>query len=353
MSNINPSPEKPEGVTSEINTGRRGSNREIAYDGVSPGSARWNGRNVWVGVAVVAAGIVGFLAWSSNDRDSGFVPTPGSGHPHILAALPVAGSSDMALWLGTHNGLFLKYLSSKAHAGWRNIGGPLSSTDVMALGSAKVLGSPIYASGHNIGVQRSNDGGTTWRQIMPGAPTRDVHALTVDPQNVERVYIWDEVLGMLASPNGGATWDTLGDGKALTNPVQVTSLAASAATLRGTGVSSHLLYAGTNLGIYISKDAGENWISAKGEGADQLTYAVLALDGPQTTEVYAGTTSGALRSSDGGDTWQKLEATSELGGIGGIAIEERTGAPERLLLVNSVNDIFASTDKGETWSHLP
>ncbi len=355
MSMIDPSPGpgKLPGFASEIETGGRDSNPEIVSETVSPQPAHRSSRQMWVGLAIVAAGIVGLLAWSNYSQDDGFVPTPGQGHPHTLILLPVPHSSGVALWLGTHNGLFLKYLSPRAHAGWRNMGGPLNSTDVMALGSGKTPGSPIYAAGHNVGVQRSDDGGTTWRQIMPGAPTRDVHALTVDPQNVERVYIWDEVLGMLASSNGGATWDTLGDGKALTNPVQVTSLAASVATPRGTGVSSLLLYAGTNSGIYISKDAGENWTSAKGEAADQLTYAVLALDRPQTTEVYAGTASGALRSSDGGDTWQRLEATSELGGIGGIAIEESTGAPEKLLVVNSLNDIFASTDEGATWSQLP
>ncbi len=275
--------------------------------------------------------------------------TPGQGHVHVAYVLPLPSSDSSALWLGTHDGLFLKALAKDAPAGWRKVGAPLQATDVMAVSSARRAGSPVYAAGHSIGVQRSDDGGIHWRQIMPGSPARDVHALAVDPQEPKSIYIWAEVVGMLTSTNGGATWEITGEGKSLKNPVQATALAVS----RPTQTAAPVLYAGTNLGLFISKDGGESWSSTQGEVADQPVYSLLALDGPEAQGVYAGTASGLLRSVDAGGSWERLEGASALGGVAGLAYDESAGPPGRLLAVNAASQVFISEDRGRTWTLLP
>ena len=184
---------------------------------------------------------------------------------------------------------------------------------------------------------------------MPGAPARDVHALALDPQNPDRIYIWAEVVGFFVSSNGGATWETMDSSKPLGDPVQVITLAAS----HPTGSTGLTLYAGTNLGLYVSTDGGGNWSPVKGEVADQPIYALLALDGPRGIEIYAGTATSAFYSPDGA-TWRNLPAASALGGVGGLALDASAGKPEpgRLMAVNGSNQVFASSDSGQTWTPL-
>ncbi|MEO6456891.1 MAG: sialidase family protein [Chloroflexia bacterium] len=350
------------GFESEIQTGGRNStgtdrNTDRSDSRVGPpllqrASRRSPGAWVVAG-ALLAAAVAGLWFWAGGQGPQ-YVSTPGQGHVHTAIGLPVPNSTSPALWLGTHDGLYLKELTPDGPKGWRKMNAPLSSTDVMAVSSALRPGSPIYAAGHDLGVQRSDDGGAKWRQVMPGAPMRDVHALAVDPNDPDRLYIWAEVAGLFTSSNGGATWETPGGGKGLSGPMKLTALAVSS----GKGTESATLYAGTNLGLFVSRDEGQNWTPSPGEAGEQPVYSLLVLGGSQGSqgqapEIYVGTATGVLHSSDGGSRWKRLQNAASLGGIGGFAIDSSTTSQGRLLAVNAAAEVFTSDDQGQSWRHLP
>lgn len=339
-----------------IEVGGRASSPELARESRVPGGpggtvsrrAGSFGRRWWI-FGLVAVAALGLFYWQSSSSATQYTHTPGQGHVHASAVLPMPGTTDKALWLGVHDGLFLKLLAPGGTAGWRKMRAPFEATDVMAIGSAQEAGGPIYAAGHDIGVQRSDDSGANWRQVMPGAPARDVHALAVDPQDPARVYVWAEVAGLFTTSNGGATWEPLGGGKTLKNPVQVTAMSVGS----NTGVETPVLYAGTNLGLFLSKDGGESWSPSAGEAGEQPIYALLVVDRPRAQEVYVGTATGMLRSSDGA-AWERIDGTSGFGGIGSLAYFG--GRPDQegvLLAVNGASQLFGSVDGGETFRPIP
>lgn len=311
-------------------------------------------------VLVLAIGATVWF-WSLAGQGAEYVQMPGNGHVHTAFVLPAPGSQGSSLWLGTHEGLYIKALGGNdgpnSPSGWRKMVAPLRSTDVMALGAARRSGGPVYAAGHNVGVQRSDDGGATWRQLMPGAPTRDVHALAVDPENSDRVYLWAEVLGLITTSNGGATWETPGD-NSLKNAVQVTGLAVS----HPAGSPGSVLYAGSNLGLFISRDNGASWTPLAGLAGEQPIYSLLAVDKPkqqgeqeqkERKDIYAGTATSILHSPDGGEHWEELKGAAQLGGVPGLAYDASAGQPGRLLAVTAGSEVYQSRNSGMTWNPVP
>jgi len=112
----------------------------------------------------------------------------------------------------------------------------------------------LYASGHpadggNLGFIASTDGGANWEQVSPGegGPV-DFHQMTVSPADPTVVY---GAFGSLqVSRDGGKTWSIAGP-----LPDRLIDLAASAR-------DADTLYAATESGLLVSKDAGGTWAAA-------------------------------------------------------------------------------------------
>ncbi|MDF1600247.1 exo-alpha-sialidase [Mesorhizobium sp. YIM 152430] len=109
----------------------------------------------------------------------------------------------------------------------------------------------LYASGHpadggNLGFIASTDGGANWKQVSAGegGPV-DFHQMTVSPADPMTVY--GAFGGLQVSRDGGKTWSVAGP-----LPQRLIDLAASAR-------DSDTLYAATESGLLISKDAGGTW----------------------------------------------------------------------------------------------
>lgn len=109
----------------------------------------------------------------------------------------------------------------------------------------------LYASGHpadggNLGFIASTDGGANWKQVSAGegGPV-DFHQMTVSPADPMTVY--GAFGGLQVSRDGGKTWSVAGP-----LPERLIDLAASAR-------DSDTLYAATESGLLISKDAGGTW----------------------------------------------------------------------------------------------
>lgn len=116
----------PDAFDVAIQLGGRAASPETALEsdppvgpGGSGGGVPRPDRRRWVGFGMVAMAVVlGLFSWYSASNTTQYMHTPGQGHVHASAVLPMPGSTEKALWLGVHDGLFLKLLAPGGPAGW-------------------------------------------------------------------------------------------------------------------------------------------------------------------------------------------------------------------------------------------
>ena len=117
-----------------------------------------------------------------------------------------------------------------------------------------------------------------------------------------------------------------------------------------------ILFAGTEKGIYRSKDGGDSWERLDSPMNDLQIWAI-AINPRSPNRVYAGTCPSALfRSDDGGDTWKQL-AVELASKIEGVSLIPRVTTilidPEDDQTVYAgieIDGMRISRDGGETWA---
>lgn len=253
-------------------------------------------------------------------------------HVHGLA---LEADNPLRLLVATHHGLFAVDLMSKRAEAVTG-----SPTDFMGFSADPVLPDAFLASGHppdggNLGVVRSTDGGITWEPLAPGAggPV-DFHQMDISKADPSQVWGVHHGSVLQRSRDDGSTWAEVGAA-----PAGIIDLAASAK-------DPETLFAATEEGLLVSRDAGLTWELAHpaaapvsvvdvgvdgriiayvlGEGlvaADETTlewellgdgfsgsYPLhVARDGSETDRIIAATGDGRLMiSSTGGREWSTL-----------------------------------------------
>lgn len=255
-------------------------------------------------------------------------------HFHGLAVDPV---DSTRLLLATHHGFYSVTMRGQVNRLSRD------AHDFMGFTTHPADPRVLYASGHpasggNLGFLRSEDGGRTWRQVSPGyqGPV-DFHQMDVSRSDPSRIY---GVYGALqTSRDSGKTWQLVGP-----VPAGLTDLAVAPG-------NAETLYAGTQVGLFVSRDGGRSWqrtavnvpislvqatpdgslfLFAVGRGLMRLGSSSsewvpisngfgervplhLAMPAGDSTRLFiADHRNGLLESSDGGVTWRELGAPQEL-----------------------------------------
>jgi photosystem II stability/assembly factor-like uncharacterized protein len=181
------------------------------------------------------------------------------------------------------------------------------------------------------GVWRSRDGGATWlplfdRQLLIGIG--EPAGIAIDPNNTDVIYAgtssrWllgdayttffgsnQPSQGLYKSEDAGSSWIQLGSGFPASNTGN------ALATFQGNDINvvvvdpanSSTLYCGTQNGVFVSKDGGQNWTQgANTAGADTRSLVLDLTSPPGARILYAGISfSGAFTSTDGGATWTPI-----------------------------------------------
>ena len=127
-------------------------------------------------------------------------------------------------------------------------------------------------------------GGDGWTAIGPDGA--NVIALAVDPRTPLTVFAGTMGLGVLKSPDGGASWTAANSGLSI---VDINALAIDP-------VSTSTLFIGTAGGVFKSMDGAQSWAAANEGlvGASPLVVTSLAMDpgspgslGPDGVEMCA------------------------------------------------------------------
>ena len=245
-------------------------------------------------------------------------------HIHALA---VSVNSRTVL-IGTHHDVRL----AVSGASPRPLSPGLSGDVLQVLYGA---GGAAYAAGHNLGVQVSRNGGASWAPVSRDVAGLDVHGLVADPRDLRQMIAYAVGHGILTSSDAGAHW-THRPGYADSH-----YLTGLAVTADGT-----LLAGSPDLGLAASPDHGATFDSVQsGTGP---VYSIAASETSADVVVVAAE-NGIFLTQNGGKDWAVGVAISGnvVTGVGVDAID-----PHHLYAGDANGQVFTSTDSGNSWSPL-
>ena len=189
---------------------------------------------------------------------------------------------DTTIWVGGHPGLAKATLTDEAAQRSTSLAG----TDIHALGGHDGV---LYAAGPGIGFIRSIDNATTWTTVFATTGQSFFGRILVDPSDVDHVVVADARNGVLASRDGGVTWEPL-----TATPSSWVSSPDGLATLYASGGEQ----------ATVSTDGGATWSPIPLPEAARIVEA----DPTTPNRLYAGAHSGeevrVWSSDDNGRTWE-------------------------------------------------
>jgi photosystem II stability/assembly factor-like uncharacterized protein len=199
------------------------------------------------------------------------------------------------------------------------------------------------------GVMVSADDGESWTRASVRQGMHSdciVRALREDPRRPEVVYAGTD-LGLYRSDDAGATWRLLDTPM---NGSVVWSVAVDPA-------NPMVVFAGTGTpskpGIFRSTDEGKSWTQLRVAIADDCPNVGvprptgIAVDPTNDRHVWVGLEVDGVRySTDGGDTWTKVNGQIPNQDVHNVLVV--AGPPKTVFTVVN-DDIWRSTDDGKTW----
>jgi hypothetical protein len=244
-----------------------------------------------------------------------------------------AGTSTGAVFRSTDRGAIWEPASGQAVGAappsrlpWRRgaAGGPLPPAAVHALLAVRWDDVSAVLAATGAGVQRSTDGGRTWRPASRGMPGAEeggatdlaVEALAAGPGKRE---VWaGTARGVFRTADGADRWQPKNRGLPSTDPFTGFSATAvhALALIAPRGRGEPRLVAGTERGVFVSTDGGEHWRPRPlppptgSPPSEPPAVGTLALaEDPLTLDrrLFAGTPRGLWTSSDEGESWQPVE----------------------------------------------
>jgi photosystem II stability/assembly factor-like uncharacterized protein len=156
--------------------------------------------------------------------------------------------------------------------------------------------------GPGSGLYKSTDGGSNWRQITNGLPSREDHlgriGLGVAPSDAKRIYALIDATklgGLYRSDDAGESWQRVNDDK------RIWGRGDDFACVRVDPKDENKIYV-ANISTYRSDDAGVHFTAIKGApGGDD--YHTIWIN-PQNAQIIAlAVDQGATISVNGGQTW--------------------------------------------------
>lgn len=312
---------------------------------------------ILIGIAVIG-GIILFANKSSKTQNTTALEqrtssvqeeqaseNPTYGHVHALIVNPL----DSNLLMGTHHGLFKSNDQGKTFKKVE-IKGDVNVDDFMnfAFDQDNKI---IYAGGHDLGVVKSADGGTTWSKTDFGIKGTDIHALTINPLDSNRLYAFSVDNGVFGTRDGAKSWYRIDDGP--TNPsVRAFGYMATPSSMdRGmkTDKTTNIgyLWAGTSGGLYSSFACFCGWTKTNGI-SDNATIYTLAPDPVNKSVMFAGTKDGIFKTTDEGKTF--MQVSSAVKNVAAITFDESN--PKTVYAATSDGIVFRSIDNGGNWSKV-
>lgn len=260
------------------------------------------------------------------------------------------------IYIGTDFGTYGQGVFKSTNGGtdWCRVSSGLRGlyTTAVALDS----GSPptIYAGTSGGGIFRSDDNGANWTPINSDMTnwlglSSFINCLVIDPVNTQIIYAGTQV-GLFKSTNAGTSWNRLSQGFTELN---ILSLAIDPADPRiiyaGTGQDVFLFFPYGSSGVFKSTDGGETWNKASVDQHESIQVLSLAIapGSNRGQTLYAATYEGVLKSIDGGMNW-KVEIAGPQD-VMCLAVDPTTA---ETVYAGTYSGVYKSANGGTSWTNI-
>ena len=196
------------------------------------------------------------------------------------------------------------------------------------------------------GLWRSPDGGDSWEHAVGIWEDARVFGVTSHPEDPDIVFAGTDE-GVFRSNDKGRSFERMDSAM---NSLQVWKIAIDP-------VDTDVVFAGTcPSALFRSGDGGQQWKKLPVDMVETCPnvrwprVTALEVDPSDHKIVWAGIeVDGVRRSLDGGNTWARINGGLNNPDIHGMALS--VGQP-KTVLTSTPQEIFASTDTGESWHPL-
>ncbi len=234
--------------------------------------------------------------------------------------------------------LILSSAQNAAKASWHSMGPYGGGAEVIrTLPDAK---NSVLAATRTGLLFLSANGGASWDNVpFPAQSAGVLHALEIDPRAGAVWYAGMEgniaqTSGVYRTSDSGRSWTQLPG----TKGISVWSLSFSSS-------NPDVMAAGTDSGVWLTRDSGATWKLISPPGDPELRPVVsLAFDPGDNKILYAGTTHLPWRTADGGATWQSIH-TGMIDDSDVFSIQVDPHRPERVL-ASACSGAYASQRRG-------
>ncbi len=149
-------------------------------------------------------------------------------------------------------------------------------------------------------IYKTRDGGRTWANLSQGMSHSRVIALAIDPVYPATVYAGTKGDAVYKSHDGGQRWTSMRRGL---DDATITSVVNQ---LLFDPADSRHLFAATTMGVFETKNGGEQWVKKMEGMKEVLMVTALGMDPTRRTVLYAGTSGGVYKSVDQADRWEPV-----------------------------------------------
>jgi photosystem II stability/assembly factor-like uncharacterized protein len=191
-------------------------------------------------------------------------------------------------------------------------------------------------------IYETRDGAKTWSRLASfDHPGRYVDNIIIDPRDAKVIYVamhrHTAPGGFFKSKDGGETW---------TESAELKTEAIHSLTQSSS--NPNILVAGSNTGVYLSKDAGDTWEQLPTSSyPDIRNVESLAVDPRNDNHIYLGTWHLPWKTTDGGKTWSSIKTGMiDDSDVFAITIDQRN--PDHVV-ASACSGIYESKNAGALW----
>lgn len=243
------------------------------------------------------------------------------------------------------------YKTRDAGQTWTNLSKGMSHSRVISMAIDPAYPATVYAGTKGDAVFKSHDGGQRWVSMRSGLDdatiTSVVNQLLFDPADSQHIFL-ATTMGVYGTKNGGENWSKRMEG--MKEVLMVVTLGMDP-------TRPAILYAGTSGGVYKSIDQAGHWEKVNNglvpadmvKTSRALNVTSVLVDPYEPDTVYAATLAGLYKSTDAAASWKRIgESLADQMIIAMMLDRTRKG----VIYITGRDGVHRSVDGGATWTAI-